>query len=92
MSDDTDDDGWLADAVAGGRDVAETITTALGVREERHVCDDCGTACEKETTHDPRRAAFDGGESASWHCPDCGTHYRRDSDTDRYTTDLYGRG
>jgi predicted RNA-binding Zn-ribbon protein involved in translation (DUF1610 family) len=91
MSSDDNSGGWLTEAVSTGRDVAGTITNALGVQEERHVCPDCGTACEKTTTHDPRRAAFHNGESPAWTCPDCGTDYRRDPDTDRYTSDLYGR-
>lgn len=67
-------------------------TGFLGVERERHTCPDCGVACEEATTHDPTRAAFDGGESASWRCPECGTHYVREVGDDAHTMDLYGRG
>lgn len=91
-SDDSDDAGsWLSEAVDTGREVAATLTNALGVQEERYICEECGTPCEKTTTYDHRRAAFNNGESPAWDCPDCHRQYRRDPDDRRHQMDLYGR-
>jgi predicted RNA-binding Zn-ribbon protein involved in translation (DUF1610 family) len=90
MSDD-DSDGWLSQAVETGRDAAETITTALGLDVEAFVCPECGVACEPTTTYDPQRAAFDGGRSPAWACPECETEYVRETDEGVHTMDLYGR-
>ena len=90
MSDDTG--SWLSDAVAEGREVVREVTTFLGVQREAFVCPTCNAACEETYTHDPQRAAFDGGESPAWKCGKCETHYVRERGDDVHTLDQYGRG
>jgi rubredoxin len=63
----------------------------LGVEREAFVCPDCQVACEPTRVHDPRRAAFDGGESPAWECPDCSKKYVREVSDASHTLDLYGR-
>jgi len=90
MSGDTDG-GWLSDAVESGRETVREFTEFLGVQRESHVCPECNVACRESSTHDPKRAAFDGGSSPSWECPECSTHYVREVSDDSHTLDLYGR-
>jgi len=71
--------------------VASVMRTVLGVEREQHVCPECAEPCEPTHTHDPQRAAFDGGESPAWTCPECGRDYVREADDAAYTLDLYGR-
>jgi len=71
--------------------VSRVYETLLGVKREAHVCPDCNTACEQATVHDPNRAAWDGGESPSWYCEECQTHYVRELDEQAHALDLYGR-
>ena len=88
-----DDAGsWLSDAVAEGREVVREVTTFLGVQREAFVCPECSVPCDETFTHDPQRAAFDGGESPAWECPECDSHYVRERDDADHTMDLYGRG
>jgi len=89
----SDDDGFdLREAVENGaQTVAETYRTVLGVKREQYVCEACNEPCEPAHTHDPDRAAFDGGESPSWYCGACDTHYVREVSDESYTMDLYGR-
>jgi len=83
--------GWLSDAVESGRETVREFTEFLGVEREAHVCPECNVACQEAATHDPQRAAFDGGSSPSWLCPQCDSHYVREVSDDSHTLDLYGR-
>jgi len=83
--------GWLSDAVESGRETVREFTEFLDVVREAHVCPECNVACQEATTHDPQRAAFDGGSSPSWYCGECETHYVREVSDDSHTLDLYGR-
>ena len=84
--------GWLSDAISEGVETVREFTTFLGVEKERFVCPKCNEACRESRTHDVARAAFDGGSSPSWECPECQSHYVRELDDESHTTDLYGRG
>lgn len=91
MTDD-DSDGWVTPAVEKGREAVRSVRdTFLGIQRERFACPDCGVPCEPTHTHDPRRAAFDGGASPAWKCSECGSEYVREVDDDAHTADLYGR-
>ena len=84
---------WLSDAITDGVEtVRETTRSFLGVERERFVCPKCNEACTESRTHDVSRAAFDGGSSPSWECPECETHFVREADDESHTMDLYGRG
>ena len=84
--------GWLSDAISDGVETVRKATSFLGVERERFVCPKCNEACTESRTHDVSRAAFDGGSSPSWECPECETHYVREVDDESHTMDLYGRG
>jgi len=71
--------------------VSRVYRTLFGTEREAHVCPACETACEPTHTYDPQRAAFDGGASPAWVCPDCETHYVRERDDGPPAVDLYGR-
>jgi len=93
VSDAADAGSWLSDAVSDGAEAAKRVTRSfLGVEREAHVCPACNVACEESRTYDVSRAAFDGGESPSWECPECLTHYVREASDESHTMDLYGRG
>ena len=88
----SDDDNWLTAAVSNGiESVSNAYRTVVGTEREQHVCPECAEPCEPTHTHDPQRAAFDGGESPAWTCPECGRDYVREADDAAYTLDLYGR-
>jgi len=89
----SDDDGFdLTGALEQGASaVNATFRSVLGVQREAHVCPECNVACEQAIVYDPNRAAFDGGESPSWLCPDCQTHFVRELDEQAHALDLYGR-
>jgi len=78
--------------IGEGDGVVSAVTSFLGVEREAHVCPACNVACEESTTHDPQRMAFDGGESPSWYCDSCDTHFVREARDGSHTMDLYGRG
>ena len=85
--------GWLSGAVSDGAEAAKRVTRSfLGVEREAFVCPECNTACKETYTHDPARAAFDGGSSPAWECGDCGREFVREADDADHTMDLYGRG
>jgi len=87
-----DDGGWIEQAVERGASAAQTARDAfLGVSREGFACPDCGAACEPTHTHDPQRAAFDGGASPAWYCEDCEQSFVRETDDGVHTMDLYGR-
>lgn len=92
MSESEDNSGWLESAIKDGREIITEYTEFLGIRREAFVCPDCNTACEEARTFDPRRAAFDGGESPSWYCSECESHFVREVDDGSHVLDLYGRG
>jgi ribosomal protein L37AE/L43A len=71
--------------------IASVMRTVLGVEREQYVCETCNEPCDATHVHDPKRAAFDGGESPAWTCGECGTDYVRETDDSAYTLDLYGR-
>jgi len=86
-------DGFdLREAIENGANAVRETFAFLGVEREAHVCPDCQTACEPSRTYDHRRAAFDSGESPSWYCSECDTHYVREVSDESHTLDLYGRG
>jgi len=90
MSDDdnfTVSDAWEKGVSA----VNATFRTLLGVQREAFVCPECNEACEQATTYDPMRAAFDGGESPSWYCDECDTHFVRDDAAEPHALDMYDR-
>lgn len=84
--------GWLSDAVESGRETVREFTEFLGVRREKHVCEYCGVACEETRVHDPGRAAFDGGSSPAWECPECQSEFVREVSDESHALDLYDRG
>jgi hypothetical protein len=87
-----DSDGFdLSRAISDGVDTVRETFSFLGVERERHVCPDCDVACDATTTYNPRTAAFDGGESPAWACPDCGRTWHREADDEAHAVDLYGR-
>ena len=90
---DTDDTGsWLSEAVDSGAEAAKRVTRSfLGVEREAFICPKCSVPCDETYTHDPQRAAFDGGESPAWECPECSAEYVRERDDGDHTMDLYGR-
>jgi predicted RNA-binding Zn-ribbon protein involved in translation (DUF1610 family) len=87
----SDDDGWLSEAIETGAEAARTLLTPFGTEREVFTCPDCGTACDPTHTHDPQRAAFDGGASPAWACPECDGTFVRETDDGVHTMDLYGR-
>ncbi len=90
MSNDTD--GFDLGEALESNGAVQTIRTVLGLRQEAHVCPECNMACERSHTHNPQTAAFDGGACPSWECPECDTHYVRETDDGMHTLDLYGHG
>ena len=85
--------GWLSGAVSDGAEAAKRVTRSfLGVEREAFVCPECSVPCDETHTHDPQRAAFDGGESPAWYCDKCDSHFVRERDDADHTMDLYGRG
>jgi len=92
MSDDGDSDGFdLSSALESGAAAVRETVAFLGVEREAHVCPDCQVACERSYAHDPARMAFDGGESPTWYCAECETHYVRERTEEAHAVDLYGR-
>jgi predicted RNA-binding Zn-ribbon protein involved in translation (DUF1610 family) len=86
-------DGFdLSSAIESGADAIRKTRAFLGVEREAFVCPDCSVACEETYTHDPQRAAFDGGASPAWECPECGGEWVREVSDESHTLDLYGRG
>lgn len=75
-----------------GEGVVAKFTEFLGIRREAFVCPECNVACEEARTFDPGRAAFDGGESPCWRCPECSREFVREVDDSGFVLDLYGRG
>jgi transposase-like protein len=71
--------------------VSKIYYTFLGIEREAHVCPSCNVACEPTYTYDVDRAAFDGGESPAWKCPECGGEFVRETGEATYSLDLYGR-
>lgn len=88
----TENDSWLSTAVETASNATTEFRTFLGVQQEAHVCPECNTACQESSTYNPDTAAFDGGACPSWECPDCGQHYVREQDDNKYSIDLYGQG
>lgn len=85
------DDGFsLLDVVRDSGPVQQ-IRSVLGIGVKGHTCEKCGTACEPSTTYDRRTAAFHEGETPSWHCKSCDTHYYREPADGLFTMDLYGQ-
>jgi len=78
--------------IGEGDGVVSAVKSFLGVERERYVCPECNVACEESRVYDPQRAAFDGGDSPSWYCDSCESHYVREADDSSHTLDLYGRG
>jgi len=91
MSESDESGGWLSEAVESGRNAVRETVSFLGVEREKHVCPECGVACEETYTHDPQRAAFDGGESPAWECSQCGRQFVREVSDESHSLDLYGR-
>lgn len=90
----SDSDGFdLGAAISEGAEAAtQYAKTIFGTRKEIYTCPDCNAACEESTTYNAQTAAFDGGACPSWRCPECDTHYHRESDDAKHTLDLYGHG
>lgn len=92
MSDDSSEGFDLRAALDDGAAAVREFRTFLGIQREAFACPDCGVACEETTVHDPARAAFDGGESPAWTCPECQSDFVRETSDESHTLDLYGRG
>jgi len=91
-NDDPDADGFdLSSALQSGAAAVRKTVAFLGIEREAYVCEDCGTACERSYAHDPARMAFDGGESPTWYCAECETHYVRERTEADHAADLYDR-
>lgn len=87
-----DSGGWLSDAVESGRNAVRETVRFLGVEREKHVCPECGVACEETYVFDPARAAFNGGgESPAWECSQCGRQFVREVSDGSHSLDLYDR-
>jgi uncharacterized protein with PIN domain len=85
-------DGFdLSHAIEEGAKRVRRYKDAFGVQHEQHICEHCDVACQASTTYNPNTAAFDGGASPCWACPECGRNYVRDASTDTVTMDLYDR-
>jgi hypothetical protein len=69
----------------------QQVRNVLGIGVEGHTCQKCGDPCEPSTTYDSRTVAFHGGETPSWYCEACDTHYYRESTDELFTMDLYGQ-
>lgn len=91
MSDGFDPSDLLIDSDDDSGGVVSMVTSFLGIQREAHVCPECNTGCVESMTYDAGRAAFSGGESPSWECPECGSHYVREDGDEGLTLDLYGR-
>lgn len=85
------DGNWLTDAVSEGLESVREYTSFLGIQRERYVCPECNVACVESHTHNPQTAAFDGGACPSWECPECQSHFVRETSDESHTMDLYGR-
>ncbi len=72
-------------------EATETFKEFLGIREAVYSCDKCGSPCEETYAYNANTAAFDRGECPAWECPECSALYVRESDTGKYTADLYRR-
>ncbi len=77
--------------IGEGEKAVSAFKEFLGVRREKHVCEYCGVACEETYVHDPARAAFDGGSSPAWECPECDREFVREVSDESHALDLYGR-
>jgi uncharacterized protein with PIN domain len=66
-------------------------TDAFGVEREQYVCEHCDEPCQATTTYNKHTAAFDGGASPCWSCPNCGRAYVRDTSTESIAMDMYDR-
>ena len=77
--------------IDSGESVKRAFRTFLGVQREAFVCPECSVPCDKSYIHDPQRAAFDGGTSAAWTCPQCSTDFVRETGDESHAMDLYGR-
>jgi len=87
-----DETGLSADVLIGrGQEAVRAFTSFLGVEREKHVCPECGVACEEGITFDAQTAAFNQGNTPCWICPDCGSEYYREVSDESHALDLYGR-
>ena len=84
------DDFSLLDVVSDSGPVRR-MRSFLGIEVESHVCQKCGGACEPTTTYDPVTAPEYNGETPSWYCGPCDTHYYREPTDGLLTMDLYGQ-
>lgn len=77
--------------IGEGDGVVSAVKEFLGVEREKHVCPHCNVACEETFVFDVNQAAFDGGKSPAWECPECSAKFHRDVSDGSHTMDLYGR-
>ena len=83
------DDGFSLGDVVSGSGPVKRIRSFLGIEVEGHTCQKCGDPCEASTTYDVATAAFNDGETPSWYCEACDTHYYREPSDGLFTMDLY---
>lgn len=77
--------------IGEGDGVVSAVKSFLGVEREAFVCPDCHEPCQETFTYNPQTAAFDGGKSPAWQCPECAKTFVREVDDTSHTLDLYGR-
>lgn len=85
------DGGFSLRDVVNESGTVQRIRGVLGIEVEGHTCEKCGNACEPSTTYDHLTAAEYGGETPSWYCEACDTHYYREPTDGLFTMDLYGQ-
>jgi len=83
------DDGFSLGDVVSDSGPVKRIRNFLGIEVEGHTCQKCGDHCEASTTYDVATAAEYNGETPSWYCSSCDTHYYREPSDGLFTMDLY---
>ena len=71
--------------------VTQRLKSFLGISYEGHTCPDCGVECTETTVYDVHTAAFEGGETPAFECPECSRAWYREDRGELHATDMYDR-
>jgi transposase-like protein len=84
-------DGFNLEEALDQDSVSGAVRTFLGIQYETKVCPDCGVECTETTVYDVHTAAFEGGETPAFKCPECSRAWYREDRQELHATDLYDR-